>query len=106
MTLSVRVFNTGYTAVSGGPGWDTARPPPEAVAALEPRTIIAGHKDPDGPDDDAIRQLAQSRRYIEDFEYALQSSGSASQLIDTMMSSYRTYGNPYTLFLSAHSQFT
>jgi glyoxylase-like metal-dependent hydrolase (beta-lactamase superfamily II) len=78
----------------------------DAVAALQPRTIISGHKDPDAPDDDAARQLAQSRRYIEDFDRALQSSRSASQLIDTMMSTYSRYGNPYTLFLSAHSQFT
>jgi hypothetical protein len=27
------------------------------------------------------------------------------QLIDTMMSSYGHYGNPYTLFVSAYSQF-
>jgi hypothetical protein len=33
------------------------------------------------------------------------SSTSASQLIDTMMNSYRDYGNPYTLFASAYSQF-
>jgi glyoxylase-like metal-dependent hydrolase (beta-lactamase superfamily II) len=78
----------------------------DAVAALQPRTIISGHKDPDAPDDDAARQLTQSRRYIEDFDRALQSSRSASQLIDTMMSTYGRYGNPYTLFLSAHSQFT
>jgi glyoxylase-like metal-dependent hydrolase (beta-lactamase superfamily II) len=77
----------------------------DAVAALEPRTIIAGHKDPDAPDDDAARQLAQSRRYLEDFDRAVASSTSASQLIDTMMSIYSDFGNPYTLFLSAHSQF-
>jgi glyoxylase-like metal-dependent hydrolase (beta-lactamase superfamily II) len=77
----------------------------DAVAALQPRTIIAGHKDPDAPDDDAARQLAQSRRYIEDFDRAVQSSRSASQLIDTMMSNYGRYGNPYTLFAAAHSQF-
>lgn len=76
-----------------------------AIAALEPRIIIAGHKDPDAPDDDAKRQLAQSRRYIEDFDRAVVSSTSASQLIDTMMNTYSDYGNPYTLFLSAHSQF-
>ena len=38
----------------------------DAVAALEPSTIITGHKDPDAPDDNAIRVLDQSRRYIED----------------------------------------
>jgi hypothetical protein len=77
----------------------------DAVAALEPRTIIAGHKDPDASDDDAARQLAQSRRYIEDFDRAVASSTSASQLIDTMMNTYSDFGNPYTVFLSAHSQF-
>jgi glyoxylase-like metal-dependent hydrolase (beta-lactamase superfamily II) len=77
----------------------------DAVAALKPRTIIAGHKDPDAPDDDAERQLKQSRRYIEDFDRAVQSSTSASQVIDTMMNTYSGYGNPYTLFVSAHSQF-
>jgi glyoxylase-like metal-dependent hydrolase (beta-lactamase superfamily II) len=44
----------------------------DAVAALEPATIITGHKDPDAPDDDAARVLDQSRRYIEDFESALE----------------------------------
>lgn len=77
----------------------------DAVAALAPRIIVAGHKDPDAPDDGAARQLAQSRRYIEDFDRAVTSSASASQLIDTMMDSYGDYGNPYSLFLSAHSQF-
>ena len=77
----------------------------EAVAELEPRTIIAGHKDPDAPDDDAVRQLTQSRRYLEDFDRAVQSSTSPSQLIDAMMNSYADYGNPYTLFASAYSQF-
>jgi glyoxylase-like metal-dependent hydrolase (beta-lactamase superfamily II) len=77
----------------------------DAVAELAPRTIISGHKDPDAPDDDAVRQLTQSRRYIEDFDRAVQSSTSAPQLIDTMLNSYPDYGNPYTLFASAYSQF-
>src|SRR4029453_6489680 len=43
----------------------------DAVAALEPSTIITGHKDPGAPDDDATRVLDQSRPYIEHFEQAL-----------------------------------
>jgi len=73
--------------------------------ASEPRTIIAGHKDPYAPDDDAERQLAQSRRYVEDFDRAVQSSTAAWQVIDTMMKTYSDFGNPYTLFVSAYSQF-
>ena len=75
------------------------------VAELQARTIIAGHKDPDAPDDDAVRQIAQSRRYLEGFDRAVQSSTSAPHLIDAMMNSYGHYGNPYTLFASAYSQF-
>jgi glyoxylase-like metal-dependent hydrolase (beta-lactamase superfamily II) len=77
----------------------------DAVAELKPRTIIAGHRDQGAADDEANRQLAQSRRYIEDFDRAVGSYKSASQLIDTMMTTYGNYGNPYSLFLSAYSQF-
>lgn len=77
----------------------------DAVAALNPTTIIAGHKDPDAPDDDAARQLAQSRDYIEAFDVAARQSSSADALIEAMMAKYPDYGNPYTLFAAAHSQY-
>jgi len=77
----------------------------DAVAALQASTIIAGHKDPDAPDDDATRVLDQSRRYIEDFEQALATSGTPRELFEEMLARYPTYGNRYTLFLAASSQF-
>ncbi len=77
----------------------------DAVAALQPSTIITGHKDPDAPDDDATRVLDQSRRYIEDFEQALATSGTPHELFEEMLARYPTYGNRYTLFLAASSQF-
>jgi glyoxylase-like metal-dependent hydrolase (beta-lactamase superfamily II) len=77
----------------------------DAIAAMQPATIIAGHRDPDAPDDDARRILAQSRRYVEDFDLAMTRVTAAGDLIDTMMADYGNYGNPYTLFLAAHSQF-
>lgn len=43
----------------------------DAIAGMNPTTIIAGHKDPDAPDDYAARQLAQSRDYIEAFDQAV-----------------------------------
>jgi glyoxylase-like metal-dependent hydrolase (beta-lactamase superfamily II) len=77
----------------------------EAVAALKPSTIITGHKDPDAPDDDAVRVLDQSRRYIEDFDQALAKSSTPVELIDAMLAKYPAYGNRYTLFAAAFSQF-
>jgi hypothetical protein len=77
----------------------------DAAAALEPATIITGHKDPDAPDDDAARVLDQSRRYIEDFESALAKSSTAPELIDAMVAKYPDHGNRYTLFAAAFSQF-
>jgi glyoxylase-like metal-dependent hydrolase (beta-lactamase superfamily II) len=77
----------------------------DAVAALNPTTIIAGHRDPRAPDDNAARQLAQSRNYIEAFDRAVAGSSSAGELIDKMTSSFPNYGNPYTLFVAAHTQY-
>ena len=77
----------------------------DAVAALQPSTIITGHKDPDAPDDDATRVLDQSRRYLEDFDQAVAKSGTARELIEEMLARYPTYGNRYTLFTAASSQF-
>jgi len=77
----------------------------DAVASLRPDTIITGHKDPAAPDDNAARILDQSRRYLEDFDQAVARAGSAAEVIDAMMEKYAAYGNPYTLFAAAASQF-
>jgi glyoxylase-like metal-dependent hydrolase (beta-lactamase superfamily II) len=44
----------------------------DAVAALEADTLIAGHRNPLATDDDARRQIGECRRYIADFEAALE----------------------------------
>ena len=77
----------------------------DALAGLEATTIVTGHKDPDAPDDAATRVLDQSRRYIEDFDHTVVTSGTAHEVIDGMLAKYPTYGNPYTLFVAAVSQF-
>jgi glyoxylase-like metal-dependent hydrolase (beta-lactamase superfamily II) len=46
----------------------------DAVAELEADTLIAGHRHPQAAADDARRQIAESRRYIADFEAALERS--------------------------------
>ena len=77
----------------------------DAVAALKPSTIVTGHKDPAAPDDNATRVLDQSRRYIEDFEQTLATSSTPSEVINTMLAKYPGYGNRYTLFAAASTQF-
>jgi len=77
----------------------------DAVAALKPSTIITGHRDPDAPDDNATRVLDQSRRYIEDFGQAVAKSGTPHEVIEAMLAKYPAYGNRYTLFAAASSQF-
>jgi len=77
----------------------------DAVAALNPSTIITGHKDPGAPDDDATRVLDQSRGYIEDFDQALAKSTTPGEVVDAMLAKYPGYGNRYTLFAAAFSQF-
>jgi glyoxylase-like metal-dependent hydrolase (beta-lactamase superfamily II) len=77
----------------------------DSVAALKPSTIITGHKDPDAPDDNAIRVLDQSRRYIEDFDQTVAKSSTPLEVIDVMLAKYPAYGNRYTLFAAAFTQF-
>jgi glyoxylase-like metal-dependent hydrolase (beta-lactamase superfamily II) len=77
----------------------------DVIASLKPETVITGHKDPGAPDDDARRILDQSRNYVEDFDKTVAGAGSTAEVIDAMMARHATYGNPYTLFVAAASQF-
>jgi glyoxylase-like metal-dependent hydrolase (beta-lactamase superfamily II) len=74
----------------------------DSVAALEAGTIIAGHRNPQAPDDDARRQISECRRYIADFEAALEHSSAPPELIDRMTAAYPDLANPYTLWVAAY----
>jgi glyoxylase-like metal-dependent hydrolase (beta-lactamase superfamily II) len=74
----------------------------DAVAALEARTLIAGHRDPRAADDDARRQIGESRRYLADFEAALERSATPAELIDRITASHPDLANPYTLWVAAY----
>jgi glyoxylase-like metal-dependent hydrolase (beta-lactamase superfamily II) len=77
----------------------------DVVAALEADTLIAGHRNPQAEDDDACRQISESRRYIADFEAALERSSTPAELIDRMTEVYPNLANPYTLWVAAYGQF-
>jgi glyoxylase-like metal-dependent hydrolase (beta-lactamase superfamily II) len=74
----------------------------DAVAELEAGTLIAGHRHPLAADDDARRQIGESRRYITDFEAALDRSSAPAALIDQMTAAYPDLANPYTLWVAAY----
>jgi glyoxylase-like metal-dependent hydrolase (beta-lactamase superfamily II) len=74
----------------------------DVVAALEADTLIAGHRNPLAADDDARRQIGNSRRYLADFESALARSSTPAELIDEMTAAYPALANPYTLWVAAH----
>jgi glyoxylase-like metal-dependent hydrolase (beta-lactamase superfamily II) len=76
----------------------------DTVAALEADTIIAGHRNPQAPDDDASRQIAECLCYIADFEAALESSSTPGELIDRMTEAHPGLANPYTLWVAAYDQ--
>jgi len=74
----------------------------DTVAELGADKIIAGHRHPQATDDDAQRQIEDSRQYIADFEAALDRSSAPRELIDRMMSIHEECANPYTLWVAAY----
>lgn len=72
------------------------------VEQLGADRLIAGHRHPQAIDDDAQRQIDETREYIADFEVALARSSTPVDLIDRMMSIHGDRANPYTLWVAAY----
>ena len=86
----------------GGPDqWQDWIASVETLAALHPKVIVAGHKQPEAPDDAAKRMLDDTRRYIEDFAQAAKASSSAREIVVAMSEKWPDHGNPATLMASA-----
>lgn len=73
----------------------------EKIEALNPKIVVAGHKDPSARDDDPAAILGSTKAYIRDFEQSLSESDSAQDLVDKMMALHGDLGNPHTLWVSA-----
>lgn len=73
----------------------------DVIAALEPKTLVAGHKDPSARDDDPPAILDATRTYIGDFDAAVAESSTEQELIEKMMRLHGERGNPYTLWVAA-----
>lgn len=75
----------------------------DAIEALGPKVVVAGHKRPELPDDEPARLLDQSRAYIRDFAEAATSDPTPDAVIAAMRARYPDFGNPTTLVFSAHA---
>lgn len=91
-------------ALTGPAQWSRWAASVDAVAALQPRIVVAGHKKPDASDHDGQAILAGTKRYINDFAAVVQqANGSTSAVIEQMRARYPDHGNLTTLLVSAKS---
>jgi glyoxylase-like metal-dependent hydrolase (beta-lactamase superfamily II) len=73
----------------------------DTIEALHPRAVIAGHKRPET--DDAPRIIEETRQYIRDFDRLIQTTTTARELYDQMLSLYPERVNPGALWSSARA---
>jgi len=69
------------------------------LAALHPRSVVAGHKQPSLPDDPAI--LAATRKYLEDFDRLNDETSTNLGLYNRMLLLYPDRANPGSLWGAA-----
>jgi glyoxylase-like metal-dependent hydrolase (beta-lactamase superfamily II) len=68
----------------------------DKLEALEPRAVVAGHKVPDHDDDP--RNIAETRRYLQDFIRLDEVTDSARELFDAMIALHGDRANPGSLW--------
>jgi glyoxylase-like metal-dependent hydrolase (beta-lactamase superfamily II) len=88
----------------GGPAeWDKWIASVAMIERLHPRIVVAGHKKPEAPDDEAEKILNGTRSYIQDFKEAARSLGTVEEIVAAMQSKYPDHGNITTLLFSARA---
>ena len=90
----------GLTGPEEWAGWSRSL---DAIEALRPKVVVAGHKRPELPDDEPARMLDESRAYIRDFAEAAASDPAPNAIISAMRGKYPDFGNVTTLVFSAHA---
>ncbi len=73
----------------------------DTIEALHPRAVIAGHKRPGN--DDNPRIIEETRQYIRDFDGVAQTTTTARELYDQVLSLYPERVNPGALWSSARA---
>lgn len=96
------VYNDTHVMLAlGGPDeWAAWIDYIDLIAELDPEIAVAGHKNPESADD-APRQIAETRRYVQDFAEAVRAGGSTQDVVATISSKYPHFGNITTLQISA-----
>ncbi|WP_316775775.1 MBL fold metallo-hydrolase [Streptomyces sasae] len=87
---------TAYTDATAREAWIAHL---DTVAALNPRTVVSGHKrvgEPDSPD-----TIEQSKEYLRDFSRVAAEQDTAEGIVTEMLKFHGDRDNPYTLWLSA-----
>jgi glyoxylase-like metal-dependent hydrolase (beta-lactamase superfamily II) len=90
-------------ALTGPAEWDRWAASVDDIAALRPRTVVAGHKKPDASDDDGETILASTKEYILDFARIAKAVASPEEIIKAMQERYPDHGNFTTLLVSAQA---
>ena len=71
----------------------------DILAALDPAFVVAGHKNPDLPD--APKILAETKKYLADFNRLDGETETASELYEAMLALYPKRANPGALWAGA-----
>jgi glyoxylase-like metal-dependent hydrolase (beta-lactamase superfamily II) len=71
----------------------------DAIEALDPRAVIAGHKRAGRADDPCI--IEETRQYIRDFDRVAENTETARELYDQVLAIYPDRVNPGVLWISA-----
>ena len=90
-------------ALTGPAEWKRWAASIEGIAALRPRTVVAGHKKPEASDDDGEAILASTTDYILDFARIAETAASPEEVIKAMLDLYPDHGNVTTLLVSAQA---
>ncbi len=73
----------------------------DTIESLQPRAVIAGHKRPGN--DDSPRIIEETRQYIRDFDRLAETTTTARELYDQMLSLYPDRVNSSRLWASARA---
>lgn len=73
----------------------------DKLEALRPRAVVAGHKLPENDDDP--RNIAATRQYLQDFNRLDETTTTARELYDAMLTLYPGRANPGSLWSGANA---